>query len=125
MRRARKSLIAGIAAAILLAAVPGAFAVLYAAPAAPANCVRNQLSVRSNGTSGAAGTIHEAWVFTNLSSKTCHLYGYPGMQLYGRSGRPIPTTVLRSLRPRPNHVTLASGASATKRSACANCPSLS
>ena len=113
MRRTR-TLVAGIVAAIaLLPGVPAAFAPLHAAPRAPANCVRNQLHVRANGTNGAAGTIHGAWVFTNLSGSTCTLSGYPSMQLYGRSGRPIPTIVKRTLSPTPTEVALAPGASAT------------
>jgi hypothetical protein len=116
MRRTRTSLVAGIVVAIaLVAAVPAAFAALHA-PATPANCVRDQLGVRANGTNGAAGTVFGAWVFTNISSTSCRLYGYPGMQLYGRAGRPIPTTVKRTLSPGPSDVTLAPGGSATFRS---------
>jgi hypothetical protein len=52
-------------------------------------------------------------VFTNLSTSSCELFGYPDLQLYGRAGRPIPTTVQDTLPPAPTHVTLAPGASAT------------
>jgi hypothetical protein len=114
MRRTRTELLAGIVAAIVvLAAVPAAFAGLHAPQRTPANCVRGQLGVRDNGTNGTAGTIHGAWVFTNLSDTRCELFGYPDMQLYGRLGRPIPTTVKHSLPPGPTDVTLAPGASAT------------
>ena len=114
MRRTRTSLIGGIVAAVIVvAAVPAAFAALHAAPSTPGNCSRAQLGVRDNGTDGAAGTIYGAWVFTNLSGKTCKLFGYPGMQLYSRVGRPFPTIVKRSLKPTPTLVTLAPGASAT------------
>ncbi len=124
MRRTRTSLVAGLVAAIvLLAAVPAAFAAFHAAQRTSANCVRDQLGVRSNGTNGAAGTIHGAWVFTNRSGKACTLYGYPDMQLYRRGGRPIPTTVKRSLPPGPTHVALAPGASATFFSSYSDVPS--
>ena len=114
MRRTRASLFAGIVAATLVvAAVPAAFAARHTAQGSLASCVRSQLGVRANGTTGAAGTIHGAWVFTNLSGRSCTLYGYPGMQLYSHAGRPMPTTVKRSLRPRPTNVTLAPGGSAT------------
>jgi hypothetical protein len=114
VRRTRTSLVAGIVTAIIIvAAVPAALAAIHAPQATPANCVRNQLSVRANGTNGAAGTIRGAWVFKNLSGTTCRLYGFPGMQLFGTTGRPIPTTVKRTLNPGPTHVTLAPGASAT------------
>ena len=72
MRRTRTKLITGIvAAAIVLAAVPAASAALHARGAA--NCVRAQLGVRNNGSSGALGTIHGAWVFTNRSDTACTL----------------------------------------------------
>jgi len=116
VRRTRTSLIAGVAAVLItIVAVPAALA-YHAAPLTPANCLRDQLGVRSNGTNGAAGTIFGAWVFTNVSGTACRLYGYPGLQLYGRAGRPIPTTVKRSLSPGPSNVILAPGGSATFRS---------
>ena len=116
MRRTRTSQVAGmIAAIVVLAAVPAALVSAKAAQTAAGSCVRGQLGVRANGTEGAAGTIHGAWVFTNLSDTTCKLSGYPDMQLYGRAGRAIPTFVKRTLRPRPVRVTLAPGESATFR----------
>lgn len=121
MRTTRSSSVAGIVAAIVvLATVPAA---LHAAQRTSGNCARDQLGVRDNGWSGAAGTIHGAWVFTNLSGTTCQLFGYPGMQLYGRRGRPIPTTVKQDLPPTPTHVTLAPGASATFFSSYSDVPS--
>jgi Protein of unknown function (DUF4232) len=125
VRRTRTTSIAGVVAAVVLvAAVPAALAALHPSRAhAPANCIRNQLGVRSNGINGAAGTIHGAWVFTNLSTRSCRLFGYPGMQLYGRAGRPIPTIVKRSLPPHPTNVTLAPGGSATFFSSYSDIPS--
>jgi Protein of unknown function (DUF4232) len=112
MRRTRTKLVTGIVAAIIvLAAVPAASAALHSRIAA--NCVRAQLGVRNNGSSGALGTIHGAWVFTNSSDTACTLNGYPDLQLYGPKGRPIPTTVVQDLSPAPAAVTLAPGASGT------------
>jgi Protein of unknown function (DUF4232) len=113
MRRTRTLAGSTLAAAVVLAAVPAASARFHAGQRTPATCTRNQLGVRPNGIDGAAGTIHGAWVFTNLSRRACTLHGYPGMQLYGRAGRPIPTTVRRTLRPGSTRVTLAPGGSAT------------
>jgi len=110
MRRIRTSLIAGMVPAIL---VPAASAALGAVQVAAPACLRDQLGVRSNGTSGALGTIHGAWVFKNLSTTTCSLDGYPNLQMYGRFGRPLPTTVSDSLQPSPSTVTLDPGKSAT------------
>jgi len=115
MRRTR-TLIAGIVTAIVvIGTLPTAFAALHATRAPVANCARNQLGVRSNGTEGAAGTIYGAWVFTNLSKTTCKLNGYPDIRLYGKQGRPITTHVKTDLKPAPTNVRLASGASATFR----------
>ncbi|TMK36945.1 MAG: DUF4232 domain-containing protein [Actinobacteria bacterium] len=113
MDRIRTSLIgAAVAAVVVLAALPTVSAALQTA-SRPASCLRNQLGVRANGINGAAGTIHGAWVFTNLSAQACDLEGYPDLQLYGRAGRPIPTTVKRNLAPAPSHVRLLPGGSAT------------
>jgi len=114
MRRTRTSLIAaGLAGVIALAAVPAALASRHATPRVAATCSRSQLGVRANGQMGAAGTIYGAWVFTNVSTTACTLNGYPDLQLYGRTGRPIRTVVKRNLPPRPSSVTLTPGGSAT------------
>jgi len=112
MKRIRASLVgATLAAIVVLAALPAVSTALQAAP--PANCLRNQLGVRANGINGAAGTIHGAWVFTNLSTRACDLDGYPDLQLYGRAGRPMPTSVKRNQPPAPSHVKPSPGGSAT------------
>ena len=112
MRRTRIKLITGIVAGVIvLAGVPAASAALHTRIAA--DCVRAQLGVRNNGISGALGTIHGAWVFTNRSDTACTLNGYPALQLYGPAGRPMPTTTVQDLAPTPSAVTLAPGASGT------------
>jgi hypothetical protein len=122
MRRTRTSLVAGVVAAIVgLAAVPAASAAFHTTTSA--TCVRNQLGVGLHDTQGAAGTIHGAWVFTNRSGTACTLDGYPDMQLYGRAGRPLPTTANQSLPPGPTLVTLEPGASATFFSSYRDVPS--
>ena len=98
---------------VVFAALPAAFAGRHATNGTSQNCRRNQLGVRLDSTQGAAGTIHGAWVFTNLSDTPCTLSGYPALQLYGRAGRPLPTTVTRDLSPGPTQVALIPGASAT------------
>jgi hypothetical protein len=102
-----------LAAVVVLAAVPAASAALHASRGAPADCTRSQVGVRSNGAEGTAGTIHGAWVFTNRSTSGCTLFGYPDVQLFGRAGRPIATTVVTDLPPAPSEVVLAPGGSAT------------
>jgi hypothetical protein len=112
MRRTRTALVAGVAAIVVAGAVPAAFAALRGS-VTPANCVRAQLNVRLNGADGAAGTIHGAWVFTNRSGSACSLNGYSDLQLYGRGGRPLPTTTKKDLSPGPSQVSLAPDHSAT------------
>ena len=124
MQRTRTTLIAALlAAALPLAYVPVALAARHGTAAA--DCVRSQLGVRANGTEGTAGTIHGAWVFTNLSGTTCRLEGYPDLQLYGRSGRPIRTVVRRNLPPAPASVNLAPGGTATFFTSYSDVPSTS
>ncbi|TMK90483.1 MAG: DUF4232 domain-containing protein [Actinobacteria bacterium] len=123
MEKIRTSLIGvTVAAIVALAAFPTISAALQTA-SRPASCLRNQLGVRANGINGAAGTIHGAWVFTNVSTTACDLDGYPDIQLYGRAGRPIPTTVKRNLPPAPSHVKLLPGGSATFYSSYNDVPS--
>ncbi|MEA2557249.1 MAG: hypothetical protein QOG88_787 [Actinomycetota bacterium] len=113
MKKSHTALVTGIVAALAVTAIPAAVAAHNAGQRTAANCTRNQLTVRANGTEGTAGTIHGAWVFTNRSGTSCQLYGYPDMQLYNNGGQPIPTTVKRNLPPGPSHVTLAPGGSGT------------
>lgn len=122
-RRTRALLAGSITAIVVLAGVPASIAALHAAAVAP--CVRDQLAVRANGGEGAAGTIYNAWVFTNVSKTKCTLSGYPSLHLYGKRGRPIPTTVQRDLPPGPTAASLAPGASATFRTSYSDVPSSS
>ena len=120
-KRTRALLAGGITAIVLLAAVPASMAALHSKTAAA--CVRNQLGVRSNGSQGAAGTIYGAWVFTNVSKTTCTLNGYPSIELFGKVGRPIPTTDKDDLAPAPRLVTLAPGGAATFHTSYSDVPS--
>jgi uncharacterized protein DUF4232 len=112
MRRTTTLLLSTIAGLMVLVFAAAGAVVVHAAPDA---CGRNQLGVRSGGSEGAAGTIYGVWVFTNVSSRTCTLDGYPSLQLYGLRGRPIRTTVREDLAPDPVTVTLHPGRSASFR----------
>lgn len=62
---------------------------------------------------GAAGSVYQVIVFTNVSGATCTLYGYPGVSLANGS----PTTQVglaaaRSTQTSPSVVTLAPGKNA-------------
>ncbi|HEX4081416.1 MAG TPA: DUF4232 domain-containing protein [Acidimicrobiales bacterium] len=58
-------------------------------------CQPAQLRIVPQQGTGAAGTITMTVSLTNVSSTTCTLQGYPGMQLLTASGSSLPTQVVR------------------------------
>jgi hypothetical protein len=111
MRRQRAIIVGSIAALLVAASIPIA---MNAFGGTTANaCSRSQLNVRSNGSNGALGTIHGAWVFTNRSKSTCTMNGYPDLQMFRKGGRPLATTTKKDLPPAPSQVVLHPGDSAT------------
>jgi Protein of unknown function (DUF4232) len=56
------------------------------APAGPAPCATSSLHVKQGLAQGYAGGVYEVIDFTNTSSATCTLHGYPGVSLV--SGQP-------------------------------------
>jgi Protein of unknown function (DUF4232) len=82
---------------------------MIAAQQAVPACHFSQLGVRLGQSSGAAGTLYVAIVFTNRGKASCSLRGYPGLSSVGGSdghqigapakrqpaGRRITTVVLR------------------------------
>ena len=111
MRRHRTIAIGSIAALLVAGSIPVAMAA-FGGTAANV-CSRSQLNVRDNGSQGALGTIHGAWVFTNRSSITCNLNGYPDLQMFRKGGRPLATTTKKNLSPGPSQVVLDPGDSGT------------
>jgi len=67
------------------------------AAATAARCHSSQLRVRLGWASGALGHIGELVSFENVSTTTCTLYGYPGLQMLAAGGKPIRTQVLRGV----------------------------
>jgi Protein of unknown function (DUF4232) len=121
MKRHRATVIGSIAAMLVAVSIPVAMSAFGGTPAAN-TCSRNQLNVRENGSEGAAGTIRGAWVFTNRSSSTCNLNGYPDLQMFRKGGRPLATTTKKNLAPAPTQVVLHSDASATFLSSYSDVP---
>lgn len=58
-----------------------------AAASAPSPCPTRSLHVKLGATQGAAGSVYTTIVFTNTSTATCTLYGYPGVSL--TTGKPV------------------------------------
>jgi hypothetical protein len=82
--------------------------------AGPPPCATSGLNVTLGASSGYAGGVDETIVFTNTSSATCTLYGYPGVSLV--SAPPYTQIGLAAKRgsTRPvKAITLASGATAS------------
>lgn len=75
-------------------------------------CHTSELGATVRMRNSAAGHRHAWLVLTNTSRTTCTIYGYGGMQLYGSSGRAVPTKMVRDRSIPPRLVTLAPGESA-------------
>ena len=69
-----------------------------------AACPTRSLSVKPGLAQGAAGSIYQVLDFTNISTVTCTLYGYPGVSLAG--GSPVTQIGLAAARTHNTPVTL-------------------
>jgi Protein of unknown function (DUF4232) len=78
------------------------------APAGPAGCATSALTLKRGLGQGTAGSLDQNFVFTNVGSVTCTLYGYPGVSVAGPSGQ-IGQPASRESSPGPSLVTLAPG----------------
>ena len=58
-------------------------------------CRLAQLSLAQPKSNGAAGSIRLRFVFTNVSSATCKLFGFPGLQMQNAHHANIHTKVIR------------------------------
>ena len=63
------------------AATPAASATTPAAPSGPSPCPTTSLRVKLGASQGTAGSVYTTIVFTNTSTATCTLYGYPGVSM--------------------------------------------
>ncbi|HUJ06945.1 MAG TPA: DUF4232 domain-containing protein [Streptosporangiaceae bacterium] len=67
------------------AAAPSSQVPPSSAPAGPPACPNGSLSAKLGLSQGTAGSVYQVIDFTNTSSSTCTLYGYPGVSLAGGS----------------------------------------
>jgi Domain of unknown function (DUF4232) len=98
MRHQRATRLAAALVAAVAVGAAGAAAAHASAGSAAATtprCRLSQLSLAQPKMDGAAGTIRLRFVFTNTSSSTCKLFGFPGMQMLNKNHNPIPTHVHR------------------------------
>jgi hypothetical protein len=111
----------GGAAATTAPSTPGATsgATVAASPAGPAGtpaCTTGDLKTSiGNGGGGAAGSFYSLIDFTNTSSASCTLYGYPGVSLRNAQLALIGAPATRGVAPEPapSVVTLVPGATAS------------
>lgn len=97
------------------ASAPTTAAPTTAAPAAPAQCPTTGLRVKAGSSNGAAGTIYYNIDFTNVSSSTCILQGYPGVSLVSAgsgAGSQIGADAKRDAVTAVHPITLAAGQTA-------------
>jgi hypothetical protein len=83
------------------------------AAAGPPGCATRDLQAKAGVSQGAAGSIYQVIVFTNISGTTCTMYGYPGVSL--AAGSPVTQVgqaAARSTQAGPSVVTLAPGKNA-------------
>lgn len=78
-------------------------------------CRAAELSARLSQVEPAAGNRYAELLLTNTGHASCRTYGYVGLQLHDRAGRPLPTRVDREPEPGPVSLVLAPGRSAWTR----------
>lgn len=82
-------------------------------PTATPSCRAAQLQIwRADPGSGAAGSVYYELEFSNVSSSTCTLHGYPGVSAVTDSGQQLGSAAARDPQFPPTTVTLAPGATA-------------
>jgi hypothetical protein len=75
--------------------------------------VTQDLQVKAGTAQGAAGSLYQSIDFTNASSASCTLYGYPGVSLAaGSSAAQVGAAAARSTTAAATVVTLAPGQTA-------------
>ncbi|GGQ10143.1 DUF4232 domain-containing protein [Streptosporangium pseudovulgare] len=92
-------------------AVPAAGAAALSGAAAPGRCRTGALSARVGRVDAGAGQRYAPLVLTNRSTRTCWVYGFPGLVTLDRNGDALRTRPRRE-NVRPQRVTLRPGASA-------------
>lgn len=98
----------GITALTTVAINSSAQAEVYHTP----RCDTYQLSLRFIEGNPGAGNIYNEYALTNISNKTCTLYGYPGAELLDARNRPVGVNIERDTSKPRKTVTLVPGGKA-------------
>jgi hypothetical protein len=115
MKAMRRSYLAAAGAAVAALGVGGGAmqAVAAAQTTATARCHTSQLRIwRGDPGDGAAGSVYYQLEFTNVSSSTCSLDGYPGVAAVGSGGHQLGSAAGRDRMFAPAMVKLGPGATA-------------
>ncbi len=59
-------------------------------------CTASDLTPTFLGSNGAAGTVVLGFALKNTGSKSCHTYGWPGVEFLSASGASLPTNATRT-----------------------------
>ena len=81
--------------------------------AASTACATSALAVQIGVAQAGAGQRFAPIILKNISTSSCTMLGYPGMQLVRSNGAKVPTDVVRVGSPKAKVHTLAPGASAS------------
>ena len=95
-RVTRPAVVLAIAVAAVGAAGTAVAHTSAAAAASTPRCRLHQLSLARPKSNGAAGSIRLRFVFTNSSSSTCKLFGFPGLQMLNTHHANLHTVVIRA-----------------------------
>jgi hypothetical protein len=104
--------LAAIATTGALAAAPAVNAATATPAASVPACRTADFAAGLRIGSPGAGQRYATLVLRNRSKRTCHTFGYVGLQLVSSSGRALPTSTHRVRPPAPRTITLAPGAHA-------------
>ena len=75
-------------------------------------CSTTGLSASAGTSEGAAGTVYDTIVLSNIGGSSCTLYGYPGVSLTDSSASQIGAPARKSTTESASTVTLAAGGKA-------------
>src|SRR5262249_46143335 len=113
-RRSLAALAAALSMSLATLAIAGSPAIAHTSAAGvPVWATRNLVVWLDTNGDAAAGSVHYELQFTNLSSRSCVLRGYPGVSAVDLAGRRLGTPALRNARAAVRAITLAPRVSAS------------